>query len=136
MVRPSLRQIITGKQRAASITVASWLSVRPQTVAECSLTQTGYTLSSFVPPPPCRAASLAAEPRFRFGNGELQREESKHEKLEREQREREQMRQAVAAYSGPITKCPRGKTSDQHQDFGVAQTRGVRRHPGVSRSKS
>ncbi|MGA7584236.1 MAG: hypothetical protein WBW59_23555, partial [Pseudolabrys sp.] len=108
----------------------------PQTVAECSLTQTGYTLSSFVPPPPCRAASLAAEPRFRFGNGELQREESKHEKLEREQREREQMRQAVAAYSGPITKCPRGKTSDQHQDFGVAQTRGVRRHPGVSRSKS
>jgi hypothetical protein len=86
--------------------------------------------------PPCRAASLAAEPRFRFGNGELQREESKHEKLEREQREREQMRQAVAAYSGPITKCPRGKTSDQHQDFGVAQTRGVRRHPGVSRSKS
>jgi lipopolysaccharide/colanic/teichoic acid biosynthesis glycosyltransferase len=66
----------------------------------------------------------------------MQREESKHEKLEREQREREQMRQAVAAYSGPITKCPRGKTSDQHQDFGVAQTRGVRRHPGVSRSKS
>ena len=52
----------------------------------------------------------------------MQREESKHEKLEREQREREQMRQAVAAYSGPITKCPRGKTSDQHQDFGVAQT--------------
>jgi hypothetical protein len=65
-----LAHFSTGKQRAASITVASWLSVRPQTVAECSLTQTGYTLSSFVPPPPCRAASLAAEPRFRFGNGE------------------------------------------------------------------
>ncbi|MFZ0029165.1 MAG: hypothetical protein WAK72_23720, partial [Pseudolabrys sp.] len=30
--------------------ILSWLSVRPQTVAECSLTQTGYTLSSFVPP--------------------------------------------------------------------------------------
>ena len=71
-----------------------------------------------------------------LGMANMQREESKHEKLEREQREREQMRQAVAAYSGPITKCPRGKTSDQHQDFGVAQTRGVRRHPGLSRSKS
>ena len=42
----------------------------------------------------------------------MQREESKHEKLEREQREREQMRQAIAAYRGPVTKCPPYKTTD------------------------
>jgi hypothetical protein len=34
-----------------------------------------------------------------------------HEKLERQQREREAMRQAVAAYTGPITKCPPGKAA-------------------------
>jgi hypothetical protein len=28
------------------------------------------------------------------------------EKLERQEREREAMRQAIAAYTGPITKCP------------------------------
>ena len=42
----------------------------------------------------------------------MERENQKHEKLEREQREREQMRQAVAAYSGPVTKCPPFKTTD------------------------
>ena len=41
----------------------------------------------------------------------MQREESKHEKLEREQREREQMRQAVAAYASPIIKCPPFRTN-------------------------
>jgi hypothetical protein len=41
----------------------------------------------------------------------MQREESKHEKLEREQREREQMREAIAAYSGPVTRIPPGKTT-------------------------
>ena len=41
-------------------------------------------------------------------------EESKQERRERQQRELEQMRQAVANYSGPITKCPPYKTSDPH----------------------
>jgi hypothetical protein len=41
----------------------------------------------------------------------MQREESKHEKLEREQREREQMRAAIASYTGPITRIPQGKTT-------------------------
>ena len=34
------------------------------------------------------------------------------EKLEREQREREAMRQAIAAYTGPVTKCPPGKSTN------------------------
>ncbi len=39
--------------------------------------------------------------------------ETETEKRERQQRELEEMRQAIAAYTGPITKCPRGKsTSD------------------------
>ena len=42
----------------------------------------------------------------------MQRTESEGEKRERLEREREQMRQAVANYSGPITRCPQGKTSD------------------------
>lgn len=49
-------------------------------------------------------------------------EESKQERLERQQRELEQMRQAVANYSGPITKCPRYKTSDPN-----ARPRGLTR---------
>jgi hypothetical protein len=34
------------------------------------------------------------------------------ERLERQQREREAMRQAIAAYTGPITKCPPGKSTN------------------------
>ena len=34
------------------------------------------------------------------------------EKLERRQREREAMRQAIAAYTGPITKCPPGTSTN------------------------
>jgi hypothetical protein len=34
------------------------------------------------------------------------------EKLERQQREREAMQQAIAAYTGPITKCPPGKAAE------------------------
>ena len=34
------------------------------------------------------------------------------EKLERQQREREAMRQAIAAYTGPITKCPPGRSTN------------------------
>jgi hypothetical protein len=37
--------------------------------------------------------------------------ETEPEKLERQQREREAMRQAIAAYTGPITKCPPCKTT-------------------------
>jgi hypothetical protein len=37
------------------------------------------------------------------------------EKLERQQRERQAMRQAIANYAGPITKCPPGRTTkDRH----------------------
>jgi hypothetical protein len=46
-----------------------------------------------------------------LGMANMQREESKYEKLEREQREREQMRQAVAAYASPIIKCPPFRTN-------------------------
>ena len=38
--------------------------------------------------------------------------ESETEKRERRQREREAMRQAVASYTGPITKCPPGKSTN------------------------
>jgi hypothetical protein len=34
------------------------------------------------------------------------------EKRERQQREREAMRQAIAAYTGPITKCPPGRSTN------------------------
>jgi hypothetical protein len=33
------------------------------------------------------------------------------ERLERQQREREAMRQAIGAYTGPVTKCPPGKAA-------------------------
>jgi septal ring factor EnvC (AmiA/AmiB activator) len=61
-----------------------------------------------------------------LGMANMQREESKHEKLERQQREREReaMRQAVAAYAGPITKCPPYKTTDP-----LARPRGRLRWP-------
>ena len=35
------------------------------------------------------------------------------EKRERQERELEQMRQAIASYSGPITRIPQGKTAAQ-----------------------
>lgn len=37
-------------------------------------------------------------------------QETEQEKRERQEREREAMRQAIAAYSGPVTKIPPGKT--------------------------
>jgi hypothetical protein len=45
-----------------------------------------------------------SEPRFDGGTEMI----TSLEKLERQQREREAMRQAIAAYTGPITKCPPG----------------------------
>jgi hypothetical protein len=39
---------------------------------------------------------------------------SEYEKRERQQRELEAMRLAVAAYTGPVTKCPAGRTTDPH----------------------
>ena len=37
------------------------------------------------------------------------------EKRERQQYEREEMRKAIAAYTGPVTKCPPGRTTkDRH----------------------
>jgi hypothetical protein len=36
------------------------------------------------------------------------------ERLERQQREREEMQRAIAAYAGPVTKCPPFKTTDPH----------------------
>jgi hypothetical protein len=43
---------------------------------------------------------------YRDGGGEMI-----NEKLERQQREREAMQKAIAAYKGPITKCPPGKAA-------------------------
>ena len=59
----------------------------------------------------------------------MQREESKHEKLEREQREQEQreqeqMRLAIASYTGPVKKCPPYKTTDP-----IARPKGRPRWP-------
>ena len=48
----------------------------------------------------------------------MQQEESPHEELERLRREREEMQRAIAAYTGPITKCPRGKSSSDPWGLG------------------
>src|SRR5262249_25647666 len=62
--------------------------------------------------PLCVHAAMAAElePRnsTKGGGGEM----ITREKLERQQREREAMQQAIAAYTGPITKCPPGKAAE------------------------
>ena len=42
-------------------------------------------------------------------------QESEAEKQERQQRELEAMRQAIAAYTGPITKCLPGQVSPNVQ---------------------
>jgi hypothetical protein len=52
--------------------------------------------------------------------------ESEYEKRERQQRELEQMRLAIAAYTGPITKCPAGRTTDPHA---IRPFRGRTRRP-------
>ena len=36
------------------------------------------------------------------------------EKVERQRRELEEMQRAIAAYTGPVTKCPPFKTTDPH----------------------
>ena len=60
---------------------------------------------------PQRRRQNNLEPRW---GGEIQRTaESQQEKLERQQRELEQMRAAIAAYTGPVTKIPQGKTAAQ-----------------------
>ena len=42
-------------------------------------------------------------------------QETEAERLERLQREREEMKRAIAYYAGPVTICPRGKsTSDPY----------------------
>ena len=52
----------------------------------------------------------AEESRFRWRGGEMT-----DEKRERQQYEREEMRKAIAAYTGPVTKCPPGRTTkDRH----------------------
>jgi hypothetical protein len=57
----------------------------------------------------------------------MQRTESEQEKRERQQREREQMRQAIADYIGPITKCPRGKTTSDPYGLGKHRRPATRR---------
>jgi hypothetical protein len=80
-----------------------------------SLTQTGYTLSRS-----CLLALLTLSTRHDSGRigssirwgGEMI---TSLEKLEQQQREREAMRQAIAAYTGPITKCPPGRAGKDSQ---------------------
>ena len=59
---------------------------------------------------------MAAEWSFELdGGGEMitqRTEESDLERWERQQRELEEMWQAIANYTGPITKCPPGKSTD------------------------
>jgi hypothetical protein len=86
----------------------------------------GLKDNAIVPVPPFLSSvpsrfSLLVEPLRRrqnlefAGDGEMRftqrTAETETEKLERQQREREAMRQAIAAYTGPITKCPPGKTT-------------------------
>ena len=57
-------------------------------------------------------------------------QETEAEKLERLQREREEMRLAIASYTGPVTKCPTGKsTSDP---YGL----GKHRRPARTRARN
>ena len=67
---------------------------------------------------------MAAEWSFELdGGGEMitqRTEESDLERWERQQRELEEMWQAIANYTGPVTKCPPGK---------IERPNGVRR-PG------
>ncbi|MFZ0348259.1 MAG: hypothetical protein WBV51_25220 [Pseudolabrys sp.] len=63
----------------------------------------------------------------------MQREESKHEKLEREQREREQMRLAIADYKGPVTICPRGKSTSDPYGLGKHRRPAPRRNSETPR---
>ena len=51
------------------------------------------------------------------GGGEMITAESEAEKRERQHREREAMRQAIAAYTGPITKCPPGKVARERHGW-------------------
>jgi hypothetical protein len=45
-------------------------------------------------------------------------QETEAEKLERLQREREEMQRAIASYTGPVTKCPAGKTTSDPYGLG------------------
>ena len=58
-----------------------------------------------------------------LGMANMQREESKHEELERQKLEREQMRLAITAYTGPITECPRGKSTSDPYGLGKHRRR-------------
>jgi hypothetical protein len=49
------------------------------------------------------------------------------EKLERQEREREAMRQAIAAYTGPVTKCPPGRSTNAWLSKKKRPPRSVRR---------
>ena len=55
-------------------------------------------------------------------------EESPHEKLERLRREREEMQRAIAAYTGPITKCPRDRSTSDPYGLGKHRRPAARRN--------
>ena len=60
---------------------------------------------------------MAAESCGSMGGGEDDPGKSETEKRERQQQEREAMRQAVAAYTGPVTKCPPGKVARERHGW-------------------
>ena len=59
-----------------------------------------------------------------LGMANMQRTaETETEKRERQQRELEQMRQAIADYKGPVTICPRGKSTSDPYGLGKHRQR-------------
>ena len=71
---------------------------------------------------------FAGEGKMRFTQ---RTQETEAERLERQQREREAMRSAIAAYPGPVTKCPPGQV-DQPTPYGL----GKHRRPARTRARN
>jgi hypothetical protein len=96
----SLLKIIFGGWRLA--TDATFVSRHKGTYERHQLDEARSSLSSR-----CDGARIQSLG-IRWGDGEMI---TRAEERERQQREREAMRQAIAAYTGPVTKCPPGRSS-------------------------